>query len=127
MSCGLLSNHSYVWLGVQNVSMHRVLDFFAFVAILENGGLAFYLITKKGGVIYSVFLKAGEMVSGQKCFLHKCEDMSLIAIFCLKPFECYKHAQTWETEKGRSSRLLRLAHTALKNRKSTSQTRGYQG
>lgn len=124
MSCGLLSNHSYVWLGVQNVSMHRVLDFFAFVAILGNGGLAIYLITKKGGVIYSVFLGAGEMVSGQKCFLHKCEDMSLIAICHLKPFECYRHAQTWEAELGRSSRLLRLAHTALSSRKSASQTRG---
>lgn len=72
------------------------------------------------------------MVSGQKCFLHKCEDMSLIAICHLKPFECYRHAQTWEAEIGRSSRLLRLAHTALSSRKSASQTRGkvrpdYQG
>lgn len=99
MSCGLLSNHSYVWLGVQNVSMHRVLDFFVFVAILENGGLAFYLIAKKGGVIYSVFLKAGEMVSGQKCFLHKCEGMRLIAICCLKPFECYRYAQIGRLKK----------------------------
>lgn len=65
--------------------MHRVLDLFVFVAILENGGCAFYLITKKGGVIEPVFLGAGQKVSGQKCCLHKCED---------NEFDCHMPSET---------------------------------
>lgn len=50
--------------------MHRVLDVFAFVAILENGGNTFYLIIKKGGVIYSQwFFELGDDSVGKTaCF-----------------------------------------------------------